>query len=304
MVIHDLPGSSGDTAERTGWQTPGRWQSPSVPAVPKEQEEKEKEGRVRRHLSVLAVQCIACVVILLLALLLRTAGGSAYEQLCRSLQDSLMRNELLEVLASLWDGNPQQDVSVPDTSAPAADSNSPSDSTSPSETTPSTGETTTTASAVSPTGTAGGRLPPEGAVAVCLRVNRVACAPLSVGTLTSGYGYRENPTDAGEGFHKGVDIAAPVGTPLAAMFYGRVSAVGESDTWGRYVRLEHGDGVEVLYAHCSQVLAPQGSVIRAGETVALVGDTGDVTGSHVHLQISCDGQIYNPAGIVPLEQYV
>ena len=302
MVIHDLPGSSGDTADRAEWQTPGRW---SRPPMPKQEESKKKEGRVRRHLSVLAVQCIACVVILLLALLLRTAGGPAYQQLCRSLQDGLMRNELLEALAVLWDGDAQETISQPDSAdSPSGSDSTTSSATTPSQTTPSTGETTTPATAVSPSGTAGGRLPPEGAVAVCLRVNRVACAPLAEGTLTSGYGYRENPTGDGEGFHSGVDIAAPAGTPLASMFYGRVSAVGESATWGRYIRLDHGDGVEVLYAHCSQVLAPQGSVIRAGETVALVGVTGDVTGSHVHIQIRCDGQTYNPVGVVPVERYV
>lgn len=282
----------------------------------------KKERRWR--LSVVGVQCIACVVVLLLALLLRTAGGAAYEQLRQSFHESLMRNDLLATLSMLWDGDPLEDVvSQPsdttgestttsttggtDGTTTSTDKTTSTTSTS-TTTAPTTGTAQTTgattkASGVSATGTAGGRLPPEGVLAVALRVNRVACAPVSQGSLTSGYGYRQDPTGEDEQFHRGVDIAAPAGTPIAAMFYGQVTAAGESDSLGQYIRLNHGDGVEVLYAHCSGVVAVQGAFVRPGETVALVGATGDATGSHVHVQISCDGQVYNPSAILPLSRY-
>lgn len=242
------------------------------------QEEKKQEKKTTRGLSVVAVQSIACVVVVLLALLLRTAGGEAYEQLRDSFRKGLMGNELLATLARWWDGDPLEDVSRP----PDADAESPD-----------------AVAADIP-----GRLPPSGALAVSLRVNRPAVPPLAEGTVTSGYGYRENPTGAGEQFHGGVDIAAPAGAPIAAMYGGRVAAVGESASLGRYVRLDHGAGVEVLYAHCAEILAPEGAVVRAGERVALVGSTGDSTGPHLHVQVSAHGVVYNPAGTVPLVRYV
>ena len=243
----------------------------------REAEKKEEKKRTGR-LSVVAVQSIACVVVVMLALLLRTASGEAYEQLRESFRKGLMGNELLATLAKWWDGDPLEDTSQP----PDADMEPPE----------------TMALDVP------GRLPPSGALAVSLRVNWPAVPPLAAGAITSRYGYREDPTGEGEQFHSGVDIAAPEGTPVAAMYSGRVSAVGESDSLGRFIQLDHGAGVEVLYAHCAEIVAPEGAVVRAGERVALVGSTGDSTGSHLHIQVSAGGVVYNPAGMVPLVRYV
>lgn len=264
---------------------------------------------------VLAVQCIACAVALLLVLLLRTAGGAAYTQLRESFHQSLMRNDLLATLARLWDGDPAQAVSGQlesrNDQASAAAGNETSENESQTEENGNqASENTQNSSSAgggevpAADGTSGGRLPPEGALAVPLLVNRAAVPPLRAGTLTSGYGYRDSPTGGVEQFHWGVDIAAPAGTPIAAMFFGTVTAAGESSSFGNYVRLTHGDGVEVLYAHCSRLLVSAGTVVRPGETVALVGATGAATGNHLHVQVSCDGTVYHPAGMVPLERYV
>lgn len=95
-------------------------------------------------------------------------------------------------------------------------------------------------------------------------------------------------------------FAPPAG---AAMLFGRVAAVGESGSLGHFIRIDHGDGVEVLYAHCSRVLAAEGAVVRAGETVALVGSTGRSTGAHLHVQVSAAGTVFGPARLVPLTRY-
>ncbi|MBQ5841392.1 MAG: M23 family metallopeptidase [Clostridia bacterium] len=287
MALHEPPPRQTDT----GLRPTARGGQPvrlAHPAVPKESEERQGKGR---PLPLVAVQCIACGVAVLLALLLRTAGGSAYEQVRQSFRESLLRNDLPAMLALLWDGDPleSEPPSEEETAVPPAEDAAPPDS-QPNSTTDSTAPS-------------GARLPPAGAVAVPLRVNLVAYPPLEEGTVTSAYGYRQNPTASGEQFHHGVDIAAPAGTPIAAMFGGRVTAVGESDSLGRYIRLEHGDGVEVLYAHCASVTAAEGAVVRAGERVAAVGNTGDSTGSHLHVQISCDGVVYNPYAVVPLSRY-
>lgn len=266
MVLHDR-------SEEEAWV--------SARVAREEQKKKKQPKENTGRLSVVAVQSIACAVVLLLALLLRTAGGEAYEQLRRGFHAGLMRNDLLAALATLWDGDPLAAESVPP-------------------------DTDTDGESVSPTAEEEipGRLPPSGTLAVALRVNRWVVPPLSSGTLTSGYGYRTDPTGGGEQFHRGVDIAAPAGSPIAAMYDGRVAAVGESASLGRYIRIDHGDGVEVLYAHCAEIIAPQGAAVRAGERVALVGSSGDSTGNHVHVQVSADGVVYNPAGTVPLSRYV
>ena len=146
------------------------------------------------------------------------------------------------------------------------------------------------------------RRAPEGATTACLHVTQTPCVPLATGTLTSGYGYRQGGD--GEEFHYGVDIAAPHGTPIAALFYGQVVTVGEERTLGRYVVIDHGDGIRVLYAHCAEIIAPQGAVVRGGDTVALVGSTGDSTGDHVHIQATGNGTIYDPSRIASVERYV
>ncbi|MBE6779202.1 MAG: M23 family metallopeptidase [Ruminococcaceae bacterium] len=253
--------------ERTSWH--GGWSgtaSPPSTAPPPE----KKPRRARGTGLVVAVQSLACVAILLLALLLRAAGGEAYTHLCRRFKECLQRNDLLAAVMALWDGDPVEEV---------------------------------TSQVTQMNETVSGTALPDGVVAVPLMVNGFGVPPLTDGTLTSGYGYREDPFDRTVDFHRGVDIAAPTGTPIAAMYYGRVLAVGESDSLGRFVRLSHGDGVEVLYAHCSAVLVQENTVLRAGETVALVGDTGRATGSHLHVEVSADGTVFDPGGMLPMDRY-
>lgn len=253
--------------------------------APRGREDAPEEEKKRHRLSVVGVQSIACAVALLLTLLLRFAGGSAYEQLRHSFQEHLMRNDLLAALATLWDGDPLEGATSDPADLPETDT-SDSDTEAVPESSP----------------TAGLSLP-QGTLAVPLRVTIPACPPVATGRLTSTYGYRENPTGEGTQFHRGVDIAVPAGTTIAAMYGGRVAQVGESDSLGRFVRINHGDGVEVLYAHCSQVLVAENTAVRAGERVALVGNTGDSTGAHVHVQVSCDGVVYDPSAMVAVTRY-
>lgn len=274
----------------------------------------EKAARRPRRGGVLAVQCIACAVLVLLALLLRAAGGEAFAELRRRFNDGVARNELLSALAALWDGDPESAVSgvlreqndgiadapessAPDSSTPSNDGGTSGGGAAESGDAPSAASTSPSAAQTA------GFAPPAGAAAVALTVRGLPVPPLPSGTLTSGYGYRTDPLTGARAFHRGVDIAAPAGTPVAAMLFGRVAAVGESGSLGHFIRIDHGDGVEVLYAHCSRVLAAEGAVVRAGETVALVGSTGRSTGAHLHVQVSAAGTVFGPARLVPLIRY-
>jgi len=118
------------------------------------------------------------------------------------------------------------------------------------------------------------------------------CTPV-LGHLTSTFGWREHPVEGGSKFHYGVDLAANTGTDVLAFAAGEVYASGESSTLGNYIMLQHEGGYITLYAHCSRITASSGSVAM-GEKIAEVGDTGLVTGPHLHFELH-DGALYlNP----------
>lgn len=231
-----------------------------------EQKKQQEKPHHKLHLSVIGVQSIACCVVVLLALLLRVAGGEAYDALRQQFQQALARNEWATAVALLWSDDPLEQAKK--------------------ETVKSEGFTEEEPA----------QLADSSAVVV-------AVPPLQSGTLTSAFGERIDPINGGEEFHSGVDIAAPNGTPLVAMYDGEVTEVGENDALGRYIRMRHGGGIEVVYGHCESVVARQGDAVKAGDEVALVGSTGVSTGSHVHLSVILDGEACDPAALLSLERY-
>lgn len=121
------------------------------------------------------------------------------------------------------------------------------------------------------------------------------------GEITSEYGNRTNPVSGEYLMHSGVDIAADQGAEIRAAYSGIVSEVGSNSVGGNYISLVHRDGSETLYCHCSKIIAEKGDVIRAGETIALVGSTGRSTGPHLHFEITVDGKTENPLLYLPHE---
>lgn len=116
-------------------------------------------------------------------------------------------------------------------------------------------------------------------------VNANPVLPVKGARITSRFGYRIHPITEKRGFHTGLDMAAPEGTPVSSVYFGKVKKTGEGDSWGKYVLVEHSDGFETFYCHLSEIYAQEGSVIRQGETVGLVGSTGMSTGPHLHFEV-------------------
>ena len=114
------------------------------------------------------------------------------------------------------------------------------------------------------------------------------------GRISSRFGYRQHPITGNFGIHNGTDIAAPEGTPIYAAFNGTVEEVGYNSARGNYVLLSHGGDTQTLYLHCSEIVAPEGAVVRGGEIIAKVGSTGDSTGPHLHFSIKIGGKYCNP----------
>ena len=133
----------------------------------------------------------------------------------------------------------------------------------------------------------------------------VVCAPLVGGVLTSSFGEREDPFDTTQAdYHKGVDIAAPEGTPLAAMIGGIVEKVDYDESgYGHYVIVSSDAQHRYLYAHCLAIQCKVGQKVESGQTVALVGNTGKSTGSHVHIEWMENGETVDPLTVLPKETY-
>lgn len=109
------------------------------------------------------------------------------------------------------------------------------------------------------------------------------------GNITSRYGQRSM------GNHKGVDIVGPTGSPIYASDDGVVTyADFESGGYGNIVKIDHQNGYETYYAHCSEILVKKGDVVKKGDLIAKVGNTGRSTGSHLHFEIRQNGETQNP----------
>jgi len=121
-----------------------------------------------------------------------------------------------------------------------------------------------------------------------------------MGQITSGFGYRTSPITGKREFHLALDIAASEGTKIGAFADGVVEYIGESKEFGLYLKLNHANNVSTFYAHCSKLLVQKGERVSCGQTVALVGSTGNATGAHLHLTILKDNIRLDPHYYVDL----
>ena len=123
--------------------------------------------------------------------------------------------------------------------------------------------------------------------------------PLPVaGTITSQFGHRIDPITGEVSSHTGTDIACAEGTPILAAADGVVTVANGLDNWGGsygyYIQIDHGGGLETLYAHCSSICVTTGQQVQAGQVIGYVGHTGRVTGSHLHFEVRANGNRVNP----------
>ena len=114
--------------------------------------------------------------------------------------------------------------------------------------------------------------------------------------MSSGFGYRIHPVTGKSQFHKGMDFAAPIGTPIYATGNGVVTFSGWGTGYGRYVEVDHGNGNGTVtrYAHTSANYVNVGDTVYANQQIAAVGNTGRSTGAHLHYEVRQNGQAINP----------
>ena len=112
------------------------------------------------------------------------------------------------------------------------------------------------------------------------------------GRVTSGYGYRS--IFGSYSFHRGIDIAVPYGTRVAAADGGTVIYSGWQGTYGKLVIIDHGNGKQTYYGHNSSLLVSVGDKVYQGQTIAKAGSTGRSTGTHCHFEVHVNGSVVNP----------
>lgn len=114
------------------------------------------------------------------------------------------------------------------------------------------------------------------------------------GTLTSSFGFRENPVNHQPDFHHGIDLAAPEGAPVYAARQGIVIKADFNQIRGNYVIIRHADGVQTRYQHLSYLFVREGQVVQEKEQIGTVGKTGMVTGPHLHWEVQVNGFYTDP----------
>jgi murein DD-endopeptidase MepM/ murein hydrolase activator NlpD len=114
------------------------------------------------------------------------------------------------------------------------------------------------------------------------------------GQINSGFGGRTSPWSAKPEFHSGLDIGAPVGTPVKAPAPGTVVFAGVNPEYGQMLIIEHGNETKSIYGHLSRLSVTVNEKVQRGEVVALTGNTGRSSGPHLHYEIQVRGQSVNP----------
>ena len=113
-------------------------------------------------------------------------------------------------------------------------------------------------------------------------------------SISSPFGYREDPFTGELEYHNGTDIVAPNGTQILAAAAGTVTIANGIDSWGGsygyHIKIDHGNGLETLYAHCSAICVTPGQQVQQGEVIGFVGSTGNSTGNHLHFEVWMSGE--------------
>lgn len=118
-------------------------------------------------------------------------------------------------------------------------------------------------------------------------------------TITSSFGTRKNPVTGRVRTHKGLDIAARKKSPVAATAAGTVSFAGKDRTYGKYVVINHGNGMETRYAHLRKIKTKRGVRVKPGHVIGKVGKTGRATGPHLHYEVWVRGKPVDPKDYLP-----
>ena len=129
--------------------------------------------------------------------------------------------------------------------------------------------------------------------------------PASLQYISSGFGFRGNPFGGGGAeFHSGLDFRGPHGAPVYAAAKGTVRFVGQHSGYGKFVEVDHGNGVVTRYAHMSAFRTRIGASVNAGDLIGQIGSTGRSTGPHLHFEVRINDRAVNPRPFLEVAPHV
>jgi murein DD-endopeptidase MepM/ murein hydrolase activator NlpD len=120
----------------------------------------------------------------------------------------------------------------------------------------------------------------------------------AAGWVSSRFGYRQSPFTGKREFHKGLDIANRIGTPIVATADGTVTYSGKKGLFGNFVVIDHGHGLITRYGHIGELKVGVGDAVKRGRIIALMGNTGRSTGPHLHYEVRLNGVPVNPTAYI------
>ena len=123
--------------------------------------------------------------------------------------------------------------------------------------------------------------------------------PVDANWSASAFGWRADPFTGQRAMHEGVDFSAEVGTPIMSAANGMVIAAGSHPEYGLLLEVDHGQDYTSRYAHASKLLVKEGQIVKRGQKIAEVGNTGRSTGPHLHFEVRHKGVALNPAKFLP-----
>lgn len=123
--------------------------------------------------------------------------------------------------------------------------------------------------------------------------------PLSQSAISSPFGIRVDPLKNTLRHHNGIDLPAPIGTPVRALMDGTIIFRDELSGYGTLVVLRHSDGLTTHYGHLSSVMVELGKQVKAGQILGAVGATGRATGAHLHFEVRRHGEVEDPLTYLP-----
>ncbi|MDP2751177.1 MAG: M23 family metallopeptidase [Rhodocyclaceae bacterium] len=118
--------------------------------------------------------------------------------------------------------------------------------------------------------------------------------PVNANWNSSGFGWRIDPFTGQSALHEGIDFVAETGTPIRAAASGVVVTVESHHSYGLMLEIDHGNDLSTRYAHASTIAVKEGAVVKRGQVIAMVGNTGRSTGSHLHFEVRIKGIAQNP----------
>jgi murein DD-endopeptidase MepM/ murein hydrolase activator NlpD len=122
--------------------------------------------------------------------------------------------------------------------------------------------------------------------------------PTDIGWMSSRFGFREDPFTDKQTFHRGLDFSVPVGTPVRVTGDGVVKAVQQQHGFGKVIKIDHGGGIETVYAHLNEQKVKKGDKVTRGDIIALSGNTGRSSAPHLHYEIRIGNRPVNPLAYI------